>query len=121
MAFLWWVTDNDLLSMRARKVIADPENEVFFSAASAWEIVTKIKLGRMKLKQAPGAFIRRQLLENNISRLPIDVSHALQTYRLPEIHRDPFDRILIAQCQVEQMRFATSDSEILKYDVDILW
>jgi PIN domain nuclease of toxin-antitoxin system len=121
MAFLWWVTDNNELSVRAQRAIADPENEVFFSAASAWEIVIKISLGRLKLNQTPGTFIRRQILQNNISRLPIDESHALHLYKLPDIHRDPFDRILIAQSQLEQLRLVTNDSEIQKYDVEILW
>jgi PIN domain nuclease of toxin-antitoxin system len=121
VAFLWWVTNDNALSDRVLKAISNPDNEVFFSAASAWEIVIKIKLGRMKLKQAPDAFIRRQLQQNNISRLPIEISHALYLHKLPEIHRDPFDRILIAQSQLEQMRLATNDLEIMKYDVDILW
>ena len=121
MAFLWWVTDGPSLSHRVKKAIGDPNNSVFFSAASAWEIVIKTKLGKLRLKRTPAAFIRTHLQRNDVTSLPIELSHALQLYKLPNIHKDPFDRILVAQSQVEQLYIATNDTEIEKYDVDLLW
>ena len=121
MAFLWWVTDDRSLPDKVRKVVSDPENLIFFSAASAWEIVIKAKLGKLKLKQTAARFVRRHLQKNDISGLAIDVSHALHVYKLPDIHRDPFDRILIAQAQLERMDLATNDEDIQKYDVSIMW
>ena len=120
-SFLWWIEDNPQLSSLGRKTIEDSSNEVFFSAASAWEIATKAQLGKLKLPNSPEAFISQQLQQNDFVPLSISVSHALHIASLPAIHRDPFDRILIAQCQLEQMVIVTSDPVIRQYKVATIW
>ena len=119
--FLWWITDDHRLSSRARHVIGDPSNELFLSAASAWEIAIKTKLGRLRLRERADRFIPDQLSRNSISPLPIEMSHALHTARLPDIHRDPFDRLIIAQSLLEKAPIVTADRVIRKYKVETIW
>jgi len=120
-AFLWWITDNDSLSDRAREIIRDSRNALFLSAASGWEIAIKAGLGRLDLQENPEKLIPEQMLLNDIQGLPIQMSHALHVHALPEHHRDPFDRMLVAQCQLEEMPIVTSDPQIAEYDVEVVW
>jgi PIN domain nuclease of toxin-antitoxin system len=90
-------------------------------AASGWEIAIKASLGRIELPDRPEVVIPEQMSLNDIQGLPVQISHAFHVYSLPEHHRDPFDRMLVAQCQLEEMPIITSDPEIARYDVDILW
>lgn len=101
--FIWWVTDDTRLSSRARNIIIDPCNILFLSAASAWEIVIKVRLGKLNLPEPPETYIPNRLAINRFESLPIEMTHALQVVNLPALHQDPFDRILIAQSQVEKM------------------
>jgi PIN domain nuclease of toxin-antitoxin system len=119
--FLWWITDSPRLSARAREVIRDSDNELFFSAASGWEIAIKAQLGRLQLPDDLEHFIVDQLSLNTILVLPIQLRHALHVYTLPQHHRDPFDRMLIAQSQVENLPILTTDSQIVQYDVETIW
>jgi PIN domain nuclease of toxin-antitoxin system len=119
--FLWWIMDNELLSDRARKVIKDGRNTLLLSAASAWEIAIKAGLGRLEFPDGPGKVIPEQMSLNDIQGLPIQVSHALHVHSLPRHHRDPFDRMLVAQCQLEGLPIVTSDPQIARYEVDIIW
>ena len=120
-AFLWWITDSALLSAHAREVIADSGSELFFSAASAWEIAIKAQRGRLQLPDRPGRFIPEQLSLNAFDPLPVELSHALQVYHLPDHHRDPFDRLLVAQSQLEDLPILTADPRFSKYDVQVIW
>jgi len=119
--FLWWIVDDPRLSPRARKIIGNGENTLFLSAASAWEIAIKAKLGRLKLPDDPERFIPEQMALNAIESLPVQVSHALHVYTLPEYHSDPFDRIIIAQAQLEGLPILTADPQISRYEVDTIW
>ena len=119
--FLWWVMDEPSLSMRAREVISNSRNEVFFSAASGWEIAIKASRGRLELPTRPHEFVATQLSLNAFQTLPIQLSHALQVYNLPDLHRDPFDRLLIAQCQVEKLAFICGDAKLAEYGVEIIF
>jgi len=119
--FLWWIEDNPRLSPRAREIIGNIENEVFLSAASGWEIAIKARLGRIKLPQDPARFVMEQVAINAFRTLPIQLGHALHIYTLPPIHRDPFDRILVAQSQLENMPIITADSYIARYPVEVIW
>jgi PIN domain nuclease of toxin-antitoxin system len=121
LAFLWWVSNDPQLSATATKTIQNSENTIYFSAASAWEIAIKAKLGRLTVKRPVPRWIADQLRKNSFTSLSIEVRHATHVYRLPDIHRDPFDRILIAQSQVERIQILTNDPEIAKYDVRLLW
>lgn len=119
--FLWWITDSPELSVRVRDAIRNPENELFLSVASAWEMAIKVDLGRLHLPVRPDRFIPNQLAKNAIESLPIQMGHALNVSRLPLIHRDPFDRIIISQAILEKMPVVTRDADIAKYKVKILW
>jgi PIN domain nuclease of toxin-antitoxin system len=119
--FLWWVTDDAALSPRVRQIISDGDNELFFSAASGWEIAIKVQLGRLKLPDNLERFIPEQLSINAIESLPIQLSHALHVYTLPDYHRDPFDRILVAQSQLENLPILTADPQIAQYSVEVIW
>jgi PIN domain nuclease of toxin-antitoxin system len=120
-AFLWWIVDGPPLAARGRDVVKNPANELFLSVASAWEIAIKVNLGRLRLPDRPDRFIPGQLMKNAIEPLPVEMSHALYVSRLPAIHRDPFDRIIIAQSILEKMPVVTRDTDIAKYKIKTLW
>ena len=120
-AFLWFVADDNRLSSKAKSIIQDSNNEIFFSAASAWEMSIKAKLDRLKLGGNLEPFIIEQLTENCFSPLAITVSHSLYTEKLPQIHKDPFDRIMISQSKAENMVLITRDKDIRKYKVSTVW
>ncbi len=111
---LWAAGDPDRLSADARGMISEVENELFFSAASLWEIAIKSGLGRDDF-QADARLLRRGLLDNGYSELPIGSEHVVAIDILPQIHKDPFDRILVAQAMVEGITLLTSDSLVAQY------
>lgn len=123
--FLWWITDNPQLSPRARDLIADSANDVYLSAVSGWEIAIKAQLGKLRLPenvlQTIPQFVMTQLALNAIRVLPLQIHHALHVYTLPLHHRDPFDRLLIAQSQLENLPLVTADTILNAYDVSIIW
>jgi PIN domain nuclease of toxin-antitoxin system len=120
-AFLWWINDDPRLSDTARALIGDGESELLLSAASGWEIAIKMRLGRLEVQGDPEHFVFEQLALNNIAVLPISMSHALRTATLPDHHRDPFDRMLVAQSQIEQLPIVTADPLIARYAVEVIW
>ena len=120
-AFLWWVTDDDRLSERAGELIADGANDVYFSAASAWEIAIKAGLGRIRLPDEAWTFTPQQLERNAFQALPVHVAHAVAVIALPDTHRDPFDRILVAQAMSEGLTIVSADPELARYAVPVLW
>ena len=120
-AFLWWITDDARLSPRARDLIRNADNDVFLSIASAWEIAIKTQLGRLHLPERADRFVPAQLTRNGFQPLPIQMSHALYVGQLPNIHRDPFDRLIIAQSVLEKMSIVTRDTNISKYNVKTIW
>ena len=120
-AFLWWITDDPRLSEKAREIMSDGKNQLFLSAASGWEIAIKAKLGKLKVSDNLEHFIPEQVALNAIENLPIVLSHVLHVYTLPDYHRDPFDRLLISQAQLEGLSILTVDSLISQYPVKVLW
>lgn len=120
-AFLWRVTNNPQISEKARHIIEDKGNRIYFSAASAWEITIKAGTGKLSLPEPPGKYIPGRLTRNYFEALPILLSHTLQIGSLPPHHRDPFDRILIAQSQIEALPILTVDEQITRYEVMTLW
>lgn len=120
-AFLWWVEDGPRLSGRAREAIADEGNEILFSVVSAWEIVIKVGTGKLALDEAPESMIPDQIARNDIQILPMEMSHALRVHALPTHHKDPFDRLLVAQALDEGMPLITADPEISRYPVEVVW
>jgi PIN domain nuclease of toxin-antitoxin system len=120
-AFLWWIADDQRLSVRAREIIGDGNNELFLSAATGWEIIIKVQIGRLKLPDEPQHYIVEQMRINAIDHLPIHIKHALHIWTLPHHHRDPFDRLLIAQAQLEGLPILSVDSQLGKCPVEIIW
>jgi len=119
--FLWWVSDNPRLSRNALRLIASPNNDIFLSAVSGWEIAIKVQLGKMKVSSPFEQFVAEQIFHNDIITLPIKMSHALHVQSLPLHHRDPFDRMLIVQSQLEKMPIISVDSIFEYYDVEVAW
>lgn len=111
---LWAANDSARLGSAARSIIEAPDNELFFSAASLWEITIKRSLGRADF-QIDARVLRRGLLDNGYSELPITSEHAVAIESLPPIHKNPFDRILVAQATVEGISLLTADSLVAKY------
>ncbi len=120
-AFLWFIAGDIRLSQTARTLIENPENQVFFSQVSLWEIAIKISLGKLTLLQPFEKLIAEQLRENQIQLLDIRLQHAAGVISLPFHHRDPFDRMLIAQAQAEHLTLVSEDSAITQYDVLRAW
>ncbi|MGH8210946.1 MAG: type II toxin-antitoxin system VapC family toxin [Steroidobacteraceae bacterium] len=111
---LWAAGQPDCLSNEARALIDAPENELLFSVASLWEVVIKRGLGREDFK-ADARLLRRGLLDNGYGELPIGSEHVVAIDSLPPIHKDPFDRVLVAQAQVEGITLLTADSLLAQY------
>jgi PIN domain nuclease of toxin-antitoxin system len=119
--FLWIVGGAKQLSPRARELFSDPANEAFLSAASAWEIAVKHRLGKLPLPQAPDEFVPAQRSAHGIEPLAVDEESALHVAKLPDLHRDPFDRLLVAQALVGGLVLLTPDQDIRQYPVRALW
>ena len=119
--FLWWNLNDPQLSAAAYDFISDGNNEIFLSAASAWEIAIKCAKGRLILPEDPEPYVANRMILHHFSSLPIQISHALQVFTLPDIHPDPFDRLLVAQSQLEGLPILTADPEIVRYEVDNIW
>lgn len=111
---LWTAGQPDRLSPEARSMIAEPRNALWFSAASLWEITIKRGLGRSDFRVDPH-LLRRGLLENGYTELPITSDHAMATAHLPPIHKDPFDRVLVAQAESEGALLLTTDEVVARY------
>ena len=112
---LWAAGSPRRLSRAARTALLDPRHELVFSAASLWEVAIKSSLGRDDFQVEPAVF-RRGLLDNGYSELVITGAHAVAVAALPPLHRDPFDRLLIAQSLVEGITLLTADEEVAQYD-----
>lgn len=119
--FLWWITNSGELSKKVREFIADGRNELYLSAASGWEIAIKAQLGRIDFVGDSEKLIPEHMALNAIRGLPVHMSHTLHVYHLPNLHRDPFDRLLIAQARLEEIPIITRDPAISQYEVDIIW
>ena len=115
-ALLWWLADDPRLGRHARAEIAKHSNSIYVSAAAAWEIATKRAIGKL---EAPGR-IAAWIDEEGFLELPISVAHAVRSVELPAHHRDPFDRLMIAQAQLEDLTLVARDDRIDAYDVSIL-
>jgi PIN domain nuclease of toxin-antitoxin system len=116
-ALLWWLTDDAALSVAAREALADPANEPLISTASVWEIAIKRALGKLTAPDDLPDLIN----DEGFSWLPVAPLHAWQVRELPPHHRDPFDRLLIAQAMTEQLPIITADASFADYAVEIRW
>ena len=120
-AFLWWVTDDDRLSDAARETIADGGNEIYFSAASGWEIAIKARLGRLTVPHDLTQFMTGQIEQNGFRVLAIELGHALRVHALEDHHRDPFDRLLVAQSMIENLPIIGRDGQLAAYGIETIW
>ena len=115
---LWAAGEPEKLSARARKLLDAPESALVFSAASLWEIAIKKTIGRKDFK-VDARLLRKALLDNGYSELAVSGEHAVAVESLPPIHKDPFDRILVAQTQSEGMTLVTADATLARYPVSV--
>ena len=120
-AFLWFVLGDSRCSQIARSHIENEANQLYLSPASHWEMAIKISIGKYKLPISFQDFIQRAVDENGFRFLPIDPAHTSHLTTMPFHHRDPFDRLMIAQALVEQMQILSSDTKIDDYSVIRVW
>ena len=118
--WLWWIAEPEKLGEHARNQIEDRNNIILFSTASSWEIAIKYAIGKLELKEPPEQFVPKRLARDAISSLPIEQIHALHVAGLPHHHKDPFDRMIISQSQVERIPIMTVDPQFNLYDVEIV-
>ena len=114
-------TAPERLSASSRELLSDPENQLFLSSASAWEIAIKYSIGKLPLPLPPAEYVPSRMKTSGTSALAIHPGHALHVATLPLHHGDPFDRLLIAQAQLEELKVLTSDRQFAAYEVEILW
>ena len=119
--FLWSNTDDPRLSRRVRDLIEDGVNDLVFSAVSALEIAIKYARRRLPIPEPPETWVTRRVALQGLRLLAVEMSHALRVVDLPLHHNDPFDRLLIAQSQLENLPILTSDPNIARYDVEVIW
>jgi PIN domain nuclease of toxin-antitoxin system len=119
--FLWWIDDDTRLSETVREIITNPDNEIVVSVISTWEIIIKYSLGKLELSESPKNYIEEMLTVNEFTVLPIKLVHTFEVAELPNHHKDPFDRLLIAQSRLEQIPIVTLDRQIIKYPVQTIW
>lgn len=120
-AFLQWVNDDPKLTAKARRAIADANNECCLSMASCWEMAIKSSLGKLKLIRPIEHFVAEQLAANGFTLLNLELRHTAKVEKLPFHHRDPFDRLLIAQAITEKMAIVSADRVFSDYGVKRLW
>jgi PIN domain nuclease of toxin-antitoxin system len=118
---LWWLFDDHRLTVLARSIIRNPANTILISSASGWEISTKYRLGKLPHAEEVVNDLPSLLRRARIDVLPITIEHALAAGALPGPHRDPFDRMLIAQGRIEKLSIVTSDAAFKQYSVSLVW
>jgi PIN domain nuclease of toxin-antitoxin system len=118
--FLWFINGSTQLSTDVRDAIRDPDNEVYLSAVSIWEAIVKYQLGKLPLPEHPKTYLPKQRDLHQIASLALDESSVLQLAKLPPLHRDPFDRILICQALQNNLTIATVDTAVSAYPVSVM-
>ena len=119
--WLWFLLSPEKLNPASREALSDSEHVIYFSVASAWEIVIKASLGKLELPQSPSKYIPDRLTQLGHEQLPILQEHVLELENLPAHHKDPFDRILLVQAQVEDLLLVTADRTLALYGQPLLW
>jgi PIN domain nuclease of toxin-antitoxin system len=120
-SFLWFIGGDPSLTPNARRQIEDPENQPSLSTASLWEMAIKVSIGKLSFGQPFESLLPAQMSINGIDLLDIEFPHLVTVSRLPFYHRDPFDRLLVAQAMVEQMPIISADSAFDAYGIQRLW
>jgi PIN domain nuclease of toxin-antitoxin system len=117
---IWWLGGDERLRRKTRNLLSSPDHELLWSAASTWELAIKIRLGRFRLEEPLQQFVLRVISSQGLTPLPVDHAHAARVADLPQHHRDPFDRLLVAQAMVEGVTLLTADPRLSAYDIEIL-
>jgi len=120
-AFIWWAEDNPLLSTRAHATISSETNEPLLSVASAWEIAIKVGAGKLRVSGTLQDWLRDEMRESRIAALEITLAHTFAVAELPRHHRDPFDRLLVAQARSENLPLLTNDDMLKRYGIRTIW
>lgn len=120
-ALIWFAENDSSLSAGARQALRDDANELFCSVASIWEMAIKVSLGKLKLGVRLEPDFRRRLEENGFTILPVEFTHGARVLNLPWYHRDPFDRLLVAQAQLEHLTLISHDSQLDSYGIQRIW
>jgi PIN domain nuclease of toxin-antitoxin system len=118
---IWWMTSDNRLSTTAKDLIKSPRNNIYWSVASSWEVSIKYALGKLEFDEPPENLIPSELDKNHIETLTILNNHAFLAGQLPVHHKDPFDRMLVAQARIESLGVISDDSKFKFYDVDVYW
>jgi PIN domain nuclease of toxin-antitoxin system len=119
--WLWMRADPDRLSETTQRLLCDPDTALYLSVACIWELAIKFAAEKLRLPDTPARFVARSIEQDQLIVLPILVDHALLAASLPPHHRDPFDRMLVAQAQVENLTLLTADRNLARYDVPMQW
>ncbi len=117
--WLWLLTEPERIPADSLEALSSPENEIFLSAASTWEIAIKYALGRLPLPHPPQQYVPSRMATSGTAPLPVEIRHTVHVASLPAHHRDPFDRLLIAQAQLENLTLLTADAQLSAYDVEL--
>ncbi len=120
-AFIWWDSSSNRLSRRVFDIIIEPANDILISLVSVWEMQIKQQVGKLILARPLAKILESQQQQNDIRLLPIELSHLLALSDLPDHHRDPFDRLLVAQARIENLTLLSADPHIARYPVDVAW
>lgn len=120
-AFIWLVTDDPKLSALAKEIFLDIDNELLLSAVTGFEIAVKYSLGKLQLTESPKEFVANRMQANALTELPVSMIHALMLQNLPFHHKDPFDRLLVAQAMVNNVPLLSADQLLSAYDIERLW
>jgi PIN domain nuclease of toxin-antitoxin system len=120
-AFLWSIAGDDRLSKTAEEIFLDPKINLYFSAASCWEICIKMSLGKLSLKRGWFKTIQAEMRTNAVQWLPVEMQHCMELTKLPFHHRDPFDRVLIAQALAEDLKLLSRDGRLSAYKIERIW
>lgn len=119
--FIWWAYNDPSLTQTVKDIIADKNNDVFFSAASSWELAIKVSRGKLILTLPVNALVTSQVFQHQFKPLPVTQDHTYQVEAMPFHHNDPFDRILIAQALAENLIILTRDPQFAPYGVTTVW
>ena len=119
--FLWWNEASPRLSKKALVLLSDPANTLLLSVVSAWELVLKTRTGKLRLPESPNVYVPTRMAQYAMHALPVSLAHALASASLPLHHRDPFDRLLIAQATIEDVPIVTADPEFRRYAIKVVW
>jgi PIN domain nuclease of toxin-antitoxin system len=115
---IWWWSSDPHLGAQARRLIVDPQIQVWVSAVTIWEIVIKAGLGRLQVAKRLDKTLLDELVQDSFRPLPISAAHALAVKQLPAVHRDPFDRMLVAQAAAENLTLVTADPLLMRYGIN---